>query len=395
MSYKPADTRIGGFTTQRFDTGVATDADSTPTVTVTRNGSDQGGVSVTVTKSDTGRYKYSYTIDAGWAAGDRIQEFAAATVNSVVGKAILGDFVLDKRVDDALDANNRIDLGRILGSAVSASSAQLGVNAVNWAGSAVTKNAANIPEVDAKAISGSTTAADSVEANMANLDAAVSTRSSHTAPDVWAATTRTLSSFGTLAADVWANSTRTLTSFGTLVSDVATAVWGASTRTLTSFGTLVSDVATAVWEATTRTLSTFGSLTSDCATAVWGATSRTLSSFGSLIGDIWAYLLTGITMDGSVGKLLKDDVNAAISSRSSHTAADVKTALEAEGSILDWLSDVGEGDIFIDTTATPWRLEIRVKGTETALITKELRQVDGTAVTSASHLVARHTEPAP
>lgn len=38
------------------------------------------------------------------------------------------------------------------------------------------------------------------------------------------------------AADVWAATTRTLSSYGTLVADVATAVWGAATRTLTAFG---------------------------------------------------------------------------------------------------------------------------------------------------------------
>jgi hypothetical protein len=51
-----------------------------------------------------------------------------------------------------------------------------------------------------------------------NLDAAISTRSSHS------------------AADVWAVGTRTLTGFGTLVADVATAVWAAGARTLTAFG---------------------------------------------------------------------------------------------------------------------------------------------------------------
>jgi hypothetical protein len=61
-----------------------------------------------------------------------------------------------------------------------------------------------------------------------NLNATVSSRSSHA------------------AADVWAVGTRTLTSFGTLVSDTATAVWAAGTRTLTSFGTLVSDIWAAV-----------------------------------------------------------------------------------------------------------------------------------------------------
>lgn len=57
-----------------------------------------------------------------------------------------------------------------------------------------------------------------------NLDATVSSRSSHTAADVWTSTTRTLSSFGTL------------------VTDVVTAVWSAVARTLTSFGSLTTDI---------------------------------------------------------------------------------------------------------------------------------------------------------
>jgi len=53
---------------------------------------------------------------------------------------------------------------------------------------------------------------------LSRVDAAISSRSSHT------------------AADIWAVGTRTLTGFGTLVADVATAVWGATTRTLSAFG---------------------------------------------------------------------------------------------------------------------------------------------------------------
>jgi|LSQX01.2.fsa_nt_gb hypothetical protein len=62
-----------------------------------------------------------------------------------------------------------------------------------------------------------------------------------------------ISSRSTLtAAQVWANSTRTLSSFGTLVSDVASAVWGAATRTLTAISdsagvtTLLSRIASAL-----------------------------------------------------------------------------------------------------------------------------------------------------
>lgn len=51
---------------------------------------------------------------------------------------------------------------------------------------------------------------------VARLDATIASRSSHS------------------AADVWAVSTRTLSTFGTLVADVATAVWAAGARTLTA-----------------------------------------------------------------------------------------------------------------------------------------------------------------
>ena len=44
-----------------------------------------------------------------------------------------------------------------------------------------------------------------------NLDAAITTRSSHAAADVWAVGTRSLTTFGTLIADIWASATRSLT----------------------------------------------------------------------------------------------------------------------------------------------------------------------------------------
>jgi len=61
---------------------------------------------------------------------------------------------------------------------------------------------------------------DTNSTKLANLDAAVTTRSSHS------------------AANVWAVETRTLSTFGTLVADVAAAVWGAVARTLTSLSGL-------------------------------------------------------------------------------------------------------------------------------------------------------------
>lgn len=75
-----------------------------------------------------------------------------------------------------------------------------------------------------------------------NLDAKVSTRSSHS------------------AADVWAVATRTLTGYGTLVADVATAVWAAATRTLTSVGSLGTSLAAAVWDRLIASPATAGSI---------------------------------------------------------------------------------------------------------------------------------------
>jgi hypothetical protein len=104
MSYLPGGAYNAQFCTQRFDTGAATNADSLPTATATRNGTDDVTFTLTVTNMDTGRYKISGTIPAGYAKGDAVQVSVAATVNGVAGKAVIDSFVLDsKRVGDLND----------------------------------------------------------------------------------------------------------------------------------------------------------------------------------------------------------------------------------------------------------------------------------------------------
>lgn len=66
-------------------------------------------------------------------------------------------------------------------------------------------------------------------------------------------------------------------------------VWGSAARTLTSFGTLVTDI--------------------------WAAGTRTLTGFGTLVADIWGAATSGLTTVGSIGKLIVDYLDAAISSR--------------------------------------------------------------------------------
>ena len=96
MGYMPNSAYVGEFTTQRFDTGAATDADSLPTVTANKNGTDDATFSaaLTVAKIDTGRYKVTGTVPVTYAAGDVVNISVAATVNSVAGKAVIDSFVV-------------------------------------------------------------------------------------------------------------------------------------------------------------------------------------------------------------------------------------------------------------------------------------------------------------
>lgn len=72
--------------------------------------------------------------------------------------------------------------------------------------------------------------------------------------------------------------------------------------------------------ATAANQATIISAISGVPAAVWAVSTRTLSSFGTLVADIatavWAYLTSALTVTGSVGKLLTDNIDATVSSRS-------------------------------------------------------------------------------
>ncbi len=97
MTYKPLDAYTAQFTTQRVDTGNATNADSLPTATATKNGTDDAGFSLTVTNMTTGRYKITGTVPSSYVAGDRVQIIASATVNAIAGTAVVEMFVMDSK----------------------------------------------------------------------------------------------------------------------------------------------------------------------------------------------------------------------------------------------------------------------------------------------------------
>ncbi|MCC6580072.1 MAG: hypothetical protein IT440_06485 [Phycisphaeraceae bacterium] len=104
MPYRPGDTLTTQFTTQRGDTGAASDADELPTAAVSRNGVDDSGVTPTVTNLATGRYRVQATIPETYQPGDVVQIVVSATVAGVTGVAVVDSFVIDaKRLADLHD----------------------------------------------------------------------------------------------------------------------------------------------------------------------------------------------------------------------------------------------------------------------------------------------------
>jgi hypothetical protein len=105
MAVKTGDAIAVSFTTQRFDTGAATNADSLPTGTLYVNGVSNAAT-VTVTNTTTGQYRAAVTLPT-LATGDRCEIAIAATVNSVAGRGI----IWRDACDIATDSTGRVTVG--------------------------------------------------------------------------------------------------------------------------------------------------------------------------------------------------------------------------------------------------------------------------------------------
>lgn len=141
--------------TSRFDTGAATDADSTPTFEVFEEATDTDiGVGGNLTKrtSKTGNYRGSFTASAanGFEVGKWYSVIGSATVNSVAGKGVLKTFRIVAA--EAIAGKPKVDVDGLLGTA--------------WETPAV----AGRPDVNAKAVSNDTAAADTLELFAESLD---------------------------------------------------------------------------------------------------------------------------------------------------------------------------------------------------------------------------------
>jgi hypothetical protein len=73
------------FNTISITTRQPRNADSTPTLACYKNGTVDGTVTFTVSNPSTGVYIATYTVPAGYSAGDRVQILATATVGGYAG----------------------------------------------------------------------------------------------------------------------------------------------------------------------------------------------------------------------------------------------------------------------------------------------------------------------
>lgn len=132
----------------------------------------------------------------------------------------------------------------------------------------------------------------------------------------------------TLAASIWNALTSGMSTVGSIGKKLADWVLGADGKAVLSSDPHTGAVIPLVTTTTTATNVTNDvGITQAGADKVWGSATRTLTSLGaSLVQEIWDRATSALTTAGSIGKLLVDNINATISSRSSHSAADVWAA---------------------------------------------------------------------
>ena len=188
---------------------------------------------------------------------------------------------------------------------------------------------------------------------LGRIDAAISTRSSHAASDVKTAVEAAGSHLALIKAktDNLPASPAAVGSAMTLADDAITA---AKFDESTAFPLKSADTGATAVARTGADSDTLETLSGEIAAvtaptaaavadAVWdeavadhagvGSTGAALAAAGGS-GDPWATALPGAYGAGTAGKIVGDNLNATVSSRSSHDAAAVKTAIEAAGSHL-------------------------------------------------------------
>jgi|GEM_PF-1940887 len=206
---------------------------------------------------------------------------------------------------------------------------------------------AGIKAIWDQATSALTTAGSIGKLLVDNINATISSRSSHAASAVWSVATRLLTAGTNI---VLAKGTGITGFSDPSAAAVADAVWDenivAAHNTADTAGAILDDVKTkadfkATGFATATALATAQAdldnpsqykatgFSTHNAAAIWAVATRALTDKAGFalstagIKAIWDQATSALTTAGSIGKLLVDNINATISSRSSHAAADI------------------------------------------------------------------------
>jgi hypothetical protein len=269
---KPADTMVCFLPTCSAATGAATNADVLPTATAYRNGTSDAGFVLTVANVATGLYKVTGTVPA-YSVGDKVSIIGSATVGGIAGVAPIFDFVVDTSrasdvETDTVDIQNRLPAA-LVGGRIDAS---IGADALGLS----TLDAQDVADALKLEPAVGAPASGSVNADLDSL----------------------LGTLGT-AGDG-------LTSLGDTRLDGIADIQGRLPAALVS-GRMDSYIGAIAGSVVTSIQSGLSTLT---ASQVWGYTSRTLTSFGSLVASVvagvWAAATSGMTVVGSIGKLIAD-----------------------------------------------------------------------------------------
>jgi hypothetical protein len=192
---------------------------------------------------------------------------------------------------------------------------------------------------------------DATRGGLANLDAAVSTRSTYAGADTAGTTT--------LLSRLTAPRALALDFLDAAVSGVPASVWAATTRTLTSFGTMAADAAAAVWAAAARTLTSFG----------FPVVAANVLTAGETADAVWDEPAAAHVVSGSTGAAL-----AAAAAGGGGSTAD-PVAIAETLLKLDWTTVVGEANRSVLSALRTLRNRVSIAdngdGTGTITVTKE------------------------
>lgn len=238
--------------------------------------------------------------------------------------------------DGGFGSGGRVSIGYVSQNSIPQSAGYMGVNVLRWGGTEnVFETGAGLPTVNVRAIDASTSAATSLKNNIANLDTTVSSRSSHSAADVWSAVTRTLTSFtfevnsnlvqvsgnNAVVASLISNIGNLDTTVSSRSSHSAADVWAVGTRELTAFSFTVFANLVQI----SGDNAPVGNFADDYDGTGYNKSNSTVGTVTNVTNTVTSNLVQISGNNSPVASLSSNigNLDAAVSTRSSHSAADV------------------------------------------------------------------------